>query len=168
LWRSIRRFSYDHDFRSGIEGSRALFLQVLKLCETAGLSTPTCPDGTKIKANASKISDEYMGMKKREGSCRRDRPQLATTEGRNSERRTLAKTSAATNCRIGRRQRKRLAKFSNDVALEPTPSCGGGELASGEKTDTASRRPQKRAKRGAPSDNHPKSQRNSPSGKPAS
>src|SRR6266567_2998242 len=65
-----------HGYASGLYSSRrhlkalgALFLQVLKLCETAGLVKlgHVALDGTKIKANASKHKAmSYERMKKRE------------------------------------------------------------------------------------------------------
>src|ERR1700740_924533 len=58
------------DFRKRhLKALGALFLQVLKLCETAGLVKlgHVALDGTKIKANASKNKAmSYEGMKKRE------------------------------------------------------------------------------------------------------
>src|SRR3979409_1041929 len=91
------------DFRKRhLKALGALFLQVLKLCETAGLVKlgHVALDGTKIKANASKHKAmSYERMKKREAELKAAGARMPaaaqaadTTEGR---------TSGATRCRIG-------------------------------------------------------------------
>src|SRR5260370_20106801 len=62
------------DFRKRhLKALGALFLQVLKLCETAGLVKlgPVALDGTKIKANASKHKAmSYERMQRREAELK--------------------------------------------------------------------------------------------------
>ena len=95
------------DFRKRhLKALGALFLQVLKLCETAGLVKlgHVALDGTKIKANASKHKAmSYERMKKREAELKAEVARmLAAAEAADSEEdETSAKTSAATRCRIG-------------------------------------------------------------------
>jgi len=84
----------------------ALFLQVLKLCETAGLVKlgHVALDGTKIKANASKHKAmSYERMKKREAELKPRSLACWQPPRRRIPKRTRrsAKTSAATRCRIG-------------------------------------------------------------------
>src|SRR5213080_1248482 len=95
------------DFRKRhLKALGALFLQVLKLCETAGLVKlgHVALDGTKIKANASKHKAmSYERMKKREAELKAEVARMLGPLRRRMPRRTRlsAKTSAATNCRIG-------------------------------------------------------------------
>ena len=75
MWRSIRRISAPiSDFRKRhLKALAGLFVQVLKLCEQAGLVKlgHVALDGTKIKANASKHKAmSYERMKKREAELR--------------------------------------------------------------------------------------------------
>src|SRR5450631_249880 len=95
------------DFRKRhLKALGGLFLQVLKLCETAGLVKlgHVALDGTKIKANASKHKAmSYERMKKREAELKAEvarcwrRPRLRIVK----RTRLSARTSAATSCRIG-------------------------------------------------------------------
>src|SRR6266567_2688073 len=95
------------DFRKRhLKALGALFLQVLKLCETAGLIKlgHVALDGTKIKANASKHKAmSYERMKKREAELKAEVARmLAAAEAAEPKRtRPSARTSAATRCRIG-------------------------------------------------------------------
>ena len=78
------------DFRKRhLKALGALFLQVLKLCETAGLVKlgHVALDGTKIKANASKHKAmSYERMKKREAELKAEVARmLAAAEAANSE-----------------------------------------------------------------------------------
>ena len=93
------------DFRKRhLKALGALFLQVLKLCETAGLVKlgHVALDGTKIKANASKHKAmSYERMKKREAELKAEVARmLAAAEAADFDE-LSAKTSAATNCRTG-------------------------------------------------------------------
>jgi transposase len=73
------------DFRKRhLKALGALFLQVLKLCETAGLVKlgHVALDGTKIKANASKHKAmSYERMKNRGGIASRGRPHAGGRRG---------------------------------------------------------------------------------------
>ena len=95
------------DFRKRhLKALGALFLQVLKLCETAGLVKlgHVALDGTKIKANASKHKAmSYERMKKREVELKAEIARmLAAAEAAIPRRRRLsARTSVATRCRNG-------------------------------------------------------------------
>src|SRR3979409_153258 len=77
------------DFRKHLKALGALFLQVLKLCETAGLVKlgHVALDGTKIKANASKHKAmSYERMKKREAELKAEVARmLAAAEAADSE-----------------------------------------------------------------------------------
>jgi Transposase domain (DUF772) len=95
------------DFRKRhLKALGALFLQVLKLCETAGLVKlgHVAPDGTKIKANASKHKAmSYERMKKHEAELRAEVARmLAAAEAADAqEDETFGKDKRATSCRIG-------------------------------------------------------------------
>src|SRR5205823_5301643 len=71
---NVQDFRPISDFRKRhLQALGALFLQVLKLCETAGLVKlgHVALDGTKIKANASKHKAmSYERMKKREAELK--------------------------------------------------------------------------------------------------
>ena len=109
----------------------ALFLQVLKLCETAGLVKlgHVALDGTKIKANASKHKAmSYERMKKREAELKAEVARmLAAAEAADSEEDETfrPRTSAATRCRIGpatsrndwRRSSQAMAALEADARL---------------------------------------------------
>ena len=96
------------DFRKRhLKALGALFLQVLKLCETAGLVKlgHVALDGTKIKANASKHKAmSYERMQKREAELKAEVARACWRRRRlriPKRTRLSARTSAATNCRTG-------------------------------------------------------------------
>src|SRR6516164_1412844 len=99
-FRTISEFRRRH-----LKALAGLFLQVLKLCERAGLVSlgHVALDGTKIKANASKhkaMSYEYM--KKREAELQVEVDGwLNAAEATPRRTRRSGRTSAATNCRTG-------------------------------------------------------------------
>src|SRR5271155_755549 len=118
------------DFRKRhLKALGELFLQVLKLCETAGLVKlgHVALDGTKIKANASKHKAmSYERMKKREAELKAESLACWRPPRRRMSKRTRfsAKTSVVTRCRTGpaigrngwRRSRRRWRRW------RPTPS----------------------------------------------
>jgi transposase len=85
-FRTIRDFRKRH-----LKALGALFLQVLKLCETAGLVKlgHVALDGTKIKANASKHKAmSYERMKKREAELKAEVARILACDGPGLVRRT--------------------------------------------------------------------------------
>jgi transposase len=143
------------DFRKRhLNALGALFLQVLKLCETAGLVKlgHIALDGTKIKANASKHKAmSYERMKKREAELKAEVARmLAAAEAADAEEDGLsAKTNAATSCRIGPAQGE--AAGEDPAGAGGRCQAGGGGRAShrGRKgTAAPSRRPQEAGQTG--------------------
>src|ERR1017187_4675191 len=168
------------DFRKRhLKALGALFLQVLKLCETAGLVKlgHVALDGTKIKANASKHKAmSYERMKKREAELKAEVARmLAAAEAADSEEdETFGKDKRGDEMPdwAGDKQ-KRLAKMQPaDAAPEAGGRLGGGDarLASEEERRIEAEKQQQRQAEGRkkpgkpaapPSDQpDPKSQRN--------
>src|ERR1700726_1339668 len=111
----------------------ALFVQVLKLCETAGLVKlgHVALDGTKIKANASKHKAmSYERMKKREAELKAEVARmLAAAEAADSEEdETFGKDKRGDELPdwVGDKQ-KRLAKIQQGMgAFEAGAKLGAG------------------------------------------
>jgi transposase len=100
------------DFRKRhLDALGALFLQVLRLCETAGLVKlgHVALDGTKIKANASKHKAmSYERMKKREAELKAEVARmLAAAEAADAEE----------DAAFGRDKHKRIAKIAEAKAM---------------------------------------------------
>ena len=94
------------DFRRRhLEGLAGLFVQVLRLAETAGLVKlgHVALDGTKIKANASKHKAmSYDRMKKREAELEAEVERwLTAAEAADREEDARTASSVATSCPIG-------------------------------------------------------------------
>src|ERR1035437_2818382 len=176
-----------HGYASGLYSSRriakacrerhlkalgALFLQVLKLCETAGLVKlgHVALDGTKIKANASKHKAmSYERMKKREAELKAEVARmLAAAEAADSEEdETFGKDKRGDEMPdwVGDKQ-KRLAKIQQAMAaLEADARLAAEEERRIEAEKEQQRQAEGRKKAGKPaappSDQpDPKSQRN--------
>src|SRR5271168_685314 len=130
------------DFRKRhLKALGELFLQVLKLCETAGLVKlgHVALDGTKIKANASKHKAmSYERMKKREKELAAEVERWLTA-------------AVATNCRTGwptsrsswRRSGRPRRSWRRKPRLSPTRRSGGARR----RTRSARRRAARRAAR---------------------
>ena len=159
------------DFRKRhIKALGALFLQVLKLCEAAGLFKlgHVALDGTKIKANASKHKAmSYQRMKKRESELKAEVARmLAAAEAADAQQPKLsAKTSVVTRCRIGPAQGETAGEDPGAMRRwRPTPSWPRRKSAASRPKKKAARRcrPQKPGKQAAPPSDEPdhKAQRN--------
>src|SRR6201984_475819 len=151
---------------------RALFLQVLKLCETAGLVKlgHVALDGTKIKANASKHKAmSYERMKKREAELKAEIARmLAAAEAADSaEDETFGKDKRGDELPdwAGDKQ-KRLAKIQQAMAaLEADAKLAAEEERRIEAEKEQQRQAEGRKKPGKPAappsdEPDPKSQRN--------
>src|ERR1035437_7524530 len=161
------------DFRKRhLKALGALFLQVLKLCETAGLVKlgHVALDGTKIKANASKHKAmSYERMKKREAELKAEVARmLAAAEAADSEEdETFGKDKRGDEMPdwVGDKQ-KRLAKIQQAMAaLEADARLAAEEERRIEAEKEQQRQAEGRKKPGKPaappSDQpDPKSQRN--------
>src|SRR5258708_6476543 len=112
------------DFRKRhLKALGALFLQVLKLCETAGLVKlgHVALDGTKIKANASKHKAmSYERMKKREAELKAEVARmLAAAEAAEEERRIEAEKEQQRQAE----GRKKPGKPAAPPSEEPNPKA---------------------------------------------
>src|ERR1700758_999821 len=147
------------DFRKRhLKALGALFLQVLKLCETAGLVKlgHVALDGTKIKANASKHKAmSYERMKKREAELKAEVARmLAAAEAADAqEDETFGQDKRGDEMPdwVGDKQ-KRLAKIQQAMAAleaDARLAAGGEGPIGGEKgTAAPSRRPQEAGQTG--------------------
>ena len=161
------------DFRKRhLKALGALFLQVLKLCETAGLVKlgHVALDGTKIKANASKHKAmSYERMKKREAELKAEVARmLAAAEAADSEEdETFGKDKRGDELPdwAGDKQ-KRLAKIQQAMAaLEADARLAAEEERRIEAEKEQQRQAEGRKKPGKPAappsdEPDPKSQRN--------
>jgi hypothetical protein len=161
------------DFRKRhLKALGALFLQVLKLCETAGLVKlgHVALDGTKIKANASKHKAmSYERMKKREAELKAEIARmLAAAEAADSEEdETFGKDKRGDEMPdwVGDKQ-KRLAKIQQAMAaLEADAKLAAEEERRIEAEKEQQRQAEGRKKPGKPAappsdEPNPKSQRN--------
>jgi len=167
------------DFRKRhLKALGALFLQVLKLCETAGLVKlgHVALDGTKIKANASKHKAmSYERMKKREAELQAEVARmLAPPRRRMPGGRDLRQRQARHEMPdwVGDKQEAAGEDPAGDGGAGGRRQAGSGGRAShrGRKgTAAPSRRPQEAGQPAAPPSDepNPKSQRNfHRSGKP--
>jgi hypothetical protein len=161
------------DFRKRhLKALGALFLQVLKLCETAGLVKlgHVALDGTKIKANASKHKAmSYERMKKRDAELKAEIARmLAAAEAADSEEdETFGKDKRGDELPdwVGDKQ-KRLAKIQQAMAaLEAEAKLEAEEERRIEAEKERQRQAEGRKKPGKPAappsdEPNPKSQRN--------
>ncbi|WP_166300360.1 IS1182 family transposase [Bradyrhizobium sp. 2S1] len=158
------------DFRKRhLKALGALFVQVLKLCETAGLVKlgHVALDGTKIKANASKHKAmSYERMKKREAELKAEVARmLAAAEAADaSEDETFGNSDELPDCTVDKQ--KRLAKIQQAMAaLEADAKLAAEEERRIEAEKEQQRQAEGRKKPGKPAalpseEPNPKAQRN--------